>query len=39
MRGKQMENIQYGVVLEESASSLTKGFGKHLIENLGGLMV
>ncbi len=25
MKGKQMENIQYGVVLEASASSLTQG--------------
>jgi hypothetical protein len=25
MKGKKMENIQYGVVLEASASSLTQG--------------
>ena len=32
MRGKQMENIQYGVVLEESASSLTQGLGGYKTE-------
>lgn len=37
MKGKQMENIQYGIALEASASSLTQGNEFCWPESWGGL--